>query len=966
MTPRSAGSERPVAASLPIGQVSGAALSWPSEWVCPMSTTAIAGREEELSTIRRFLAELAAGPAALVISGEPGIGKTVLWEIACEDARRHPGWLLSWRGVEAEAMFAFAGLSELLTGVLDGVAPTLAGPRRRALEVALLLAEPNGQAPDAHAIGLALLDVLGALCQTGPVLVALDDVQWLDASSVAVLQVAMRRLRQQPVGVLMTLRDEPRSRMPFELERSFSGQRITRLSLDTLGRGAFKQLFKQRLQAELSPADVALLHEASGGNPFFALELARSGAHLERRSRLRVPDSLSELLGERLARLPGEIGDVVFSVAVAGRPTIDLIAAVLGSVDAVRDALDTAVREGVLVLEGERVRFVHPLLASICYQHAPAKKRRATHRLLAGTVADVEERARHLALSAEGPDAIAAAELDAAAGHAAGRGATAAAADLSELAAVLTASDDASESRRRRLRAANLHRLAGNLERAVTLLEELLAELPSGLERADVLLELATTRKDDLPKMVALCDEALAAAADDAARCTRILAYRSWAYLFEAEIDAALRDARAALRAAEYVGDPTLMTIAIAQVATVETRATDITPGLLERGLALEASLGVRLEYNQSPRVALARRLIGTAELDRARVLLEELENEAATWGSEELRGVLLRSLGRVDWLAGRWDAALERTTLALEFWDQMQAPHGVAFTACLRALLEVDLGRVEEARASAERGIAISRELSDQEWEILSLGALGRLELALGNLTAAGQYMNDLPGRLFALGYQDPTAPVWADAVEVLLALGELEPARIYLDRYEDCARRVDSPLALACVARCRGLLAAAEGDLDAAFEGLGRAVTELEALPYPLEYGRALLCLGSVYRKAKRKGAARDALERSETIFNELGAQLWAEKATAELRRISGRRRGSASLTETEERVARLAAIGRSNKQIAAELLISVHTVGAHLSQVYRKLGISSRSELASTLTAVVAATESASAND
>ena len=172
----------------------------------------------------------------------------------------------------------------------------------------------------------------------------------------------------------------------------------------------------------------------------------------------------------------------------------------------------------------------------------------------------------------------------------------------------------------------------------------------------------------------------------------------------------------------------------------------------------------------------LARRLIGTAELDRARAILEELESEAATWGSEELRGVLLRSLGRVDWLAGRWDAALERTALALEFWEQMQAPHGVALTAPLRALLEVDLGRVDEARASAERGVAISRELSDQEWEILSLGALGRLELALGNLTAAGKYMDELPARLFALGYHDPTAPVWADAVEVLLGLGELE----------------------------------------------------------------------------------------------------------------------------------------------------------------------------------------------
>ena len=345
---RAIGSERRADASLPMRQLSGTPLSRPSEWACPMHTTAIVGREEELSTIRRFLAELAAGPTALVISGEPGIGKTVLWEIACEDARRHPGWLLSWRGVEAEAMFAFAGLSELLAGVLEGVAPTLAGPRRRALEVALLLAEPDGQAPDAHAIGLALVDVLGGLCQTGPVLLALDDVQWLDASSVAVIQVAMRRLRQQPVGVLMTLREEPHSRMPFELERSFSRQRITRLSLSALGQGALKQLLRERLEAELSSADLALLHEASGGNPFFALELARSGAHRERRSRFRVPDSLSALLGERLGGLPGEIADVVLTVAVAGRPPVELIAAVFGSSGAVHDALDVAVREGVL------------------------------------------------------------------------------------------------------------------------------------------------------------------------------------------------------------------------------------------------------------------------------------------------------------------------------------------------------------------------------------------------------------------------------------------------------------------------------------------------------------------------------------------------------------------------------------------------------------------------------------------
>ena len=913
-----------------------------------MQATAIVGREEELYSIRRFLAELVAGPAAFVISGEPGIGKTVLWEIACEDARRRPGRVLSWRGVEAEAMFAFSGLSELLGGVLDGVAPTLAAPRRRALEVALLLAEPNGQAPDAHAIGLALVDVLGALSQMGPVLVALDDVQWLDASSVAVLQVAMRRLREQPVGVLMTLREEPHSRIPFDLERSFSGQRITRLSPSALGPSALKRLFSERLGLEVSGADLALIHVTSGGNPFFALELGRYGARVERGSRFRVPDTLSVLLGERLARLPSEIGEVVFIAAVAGRPPVELIVAVLGSADAVRDALDVAVREGVLVLEGERVRFVHPLLASVCYQQAPAQKRRAAHRLLAGTVVDVEERARHLALAAEGPDAVAAAELDVAADHAAARGATAAGADLSELAAALTAGDDATESRRRRLRAANLHRLVGNLERAVTLLEGLLAELPSGLERADVLLELATTRKDDLPKMVALCDEALAAAAEDDARCTRILAYRSWAYMFEADIDAALRDARAALRAAEHVGDPTLVTVAIAQVANVETRAADITPGLLERGLEIEDSLAYPAGVQPEPPRGLGPK---ADRYCRAGSCARCPGGTGARGGDVGQRGaprglapqswqsrLARRSLGR----CARADGAGARV-LGADAGAAWRGPDGLRQGAARSGSRASRRGaRICRARCRDFAG-AVGPGMGDPQPRGAGTPRAGPREPDRG-----GEVHGRASGQTVCPRLPRPDRSGMGGCGRGVTRARRAQKARAYLDRHEHYARQAGSPLALACVARCRGLLAAAEGDNDAASETLEQAVMELQALPYPLEYGRALLCLGSVYRKAKRKGAARDALERSEAIFKGLGARLWAEKSAAELRRISGRRRGSVSLTETEERVARLAANGRSNKQIAAELLISVHTVGAHLSQIYRKLGISSRSEL------------------
>ena len=197
-----------------------------------------------------------------------------------------------------------------------------------------------------------------------------------------------------------------------------------------------------------------------------------------------MPESLHELLGGRLARLPAETVDVVLHAAALARPTVELVAAAHGDRERVLEALDAAVREGVVELDDSRMRFAHPLLASICYEQAPLWKRRAVHRALAGAVTEVEERARHLALAADGPDAAVASELDAAAEQAAARGATAAAAELSELAAELTPADPAL-ARQRRLRAASFHRLAGDGERAAAMLEQLLPEVPSGVERAE-------------------------------------------------------------------------------------------------------------------------------------------------------------------------------------------------------------------------------------------------------------------------------------------------------------------------------------------------------------------------------------------------------------------------------------------------------------------------------------------------
>ena len=839
--------------------------------------TEVIGRDEELGAIAAFLADVERGPATLVILGEAGIGKTILWEAGVEEATQQFAYVLAHRSVEAEASLAFGGLSDLLAPVLEEIAPALAPPRRRALEVALWLAEPGQQPPDSGAIGLALLDVLRLLADRGPVLVALDDVQWLDSSSALVVPLALRRLRDERVGFLATLRKAPDAAAPFELERSFAGARLRRVSVGPLSLGSLHHLLKERLRLGLTRPELTRVLETSGGNPFLALELGRELVRTGERpvagKALPVPDSLRDLLGGRLARLPADTVDVLVQVAALARPTVELVAAAHGHRGRVLEALDAAVREGVVQLDDSRVRFAHPLLASICYEQAPVWKRRAVHTALAGAIGDLEERARHLALAAEGPDAAVAAELEAAGAQAAARGATAAAAELFELAAERTP-DDPALDRQRRFRAAKLHWLAGARERSAALLERLLEEVPSGLERADIVLALAMTRKADTPKIIALLDEAVAEAAGDDARSARILAFRTGLrLLWGVDVGRALLDARAALERAERAGDPALLAVAIAWVATAEGHAGEITPGLLERGVEIEEHLELELEYAWSPRYVLTRQLLRLGEIERPRSILEELDAQAIARGDEGTRVTVLGSLAQLEWLAGHWQRALDHAAGAHELAEQSQYQHARGWEGRVKALVEADLGLVDEARLSAESCLAFSRSVTLEYFVSMSLGALGHLELALGDLEAAAGYLRELPERLLAAGLNDPTLPVWADAIETMIALGELDQARGYLDSYDVHALRLRSPWAMAAAARCRGLLTAAQDDFEGAFSAFERALVELDAHPYPLERGRALLCLGMVRRQAQQRKTAREALDQALAIFEELG---------------------------------------------------------------------------------------------
>lgn len=301
-----------------------------------------------------------------------------------------------------------------------------------------------------------------------------------------------------------------------------------------------------------------------------------------------------------------------------------------------------------------------------------------------------------------------------------------------------------------------------------------------------------------------------------------------------------------------------------------------------------------------------------------------------------------------LEWFAGRWQRALAHASAALDLAEQLGDDQFRGMVLHGRALVDAHRGDVEAARSAAAEAAEIADAVADAIFPIWNEAVLGHLELSLGEPEAAAAHLRDLPERLTVLGWNDPADSVWPDAIEALVEVGDIERAVSYLARYEALAQRSGSVWARAASARCRGLLSAAQGSFDAAFAAFDQALAEHERMPGSFERGRTLLACGAVRRRARQRGAAREALGAALDIFEQQGAHQWARRASEELARISGRRPAGQELTATELQVARLAAQGRANKQIAVALFMSVHTVEAHLSRVYRKLGVRSRTQL------------------
>jgi DNA-binding CsgD family transcriptional regulator/DNA polymerase III delta prime subunit len=915
-----------------------------------MSRREVIGRDEEVARLHSFVSSLRAGPVALVLAGEPGIGKTTLWHAGVEAARERSLLVLTARPAEAEAKLSFAAVGDLLDPVLDEVLPPLPRPQRRALEIALLLEEAAGPAPDRRAVAVALLTAVRALADTGPMVLAVDDVQWLDAASDSVLRFVARRLGEAAVGLLLAQRIVAPTRAPLDLDRALPGDRLASLQVGPLRVGALHRLLHERLGAAFPRPVLLRLHEASGGNPFFALEIGRA---LERGATrpapgepLPVPRSLDELVRARVASLPTETQATLLAAAALSQPTRALLEAVTPA-DA-QKRLQPALEAHVIELDGERIRFSHPLLAACVYEGAYAEERRAAHARLAAVVSDLEERARHLALAAEGPDPAVAAELDRAALHASARGAPAVAAELSELAARLTPSDDAEARCRRLVEAAEQHHTAGRLARTREILEPLVDELPAGRERARALFQLGWTEQS-WERGHELCEQALAVAREEELLRAKIHHWLGFVWIVRGDLARAGRHAEEAVALAERTGDAVSLVSALSLLVLVDTLAgTPVPEARLDRALALEeAAQGEPLYY--SPSLVHALRLMYRDRLDEARRGYEKALRIVAERGDEEMVCAITLHLAQLECRAGNWDRAAEHAARGYDLCQALGLEDRQGTLRYAQALVAAHQGRVEEGRAFAEEAIAITEASGDAGWEIEARTVLGFLELSLGDPEAAARQLRPLPARLMAMGYGEPgfnqSVP---DLIEALVALGEAEEAHPLTAWLEERGRTLDAPLARARLARCRGLVAAARGDVEAGLAALDAALAEHRRAPVPFERARTLFALGAVRRRAKQKAGAREALAEALAVFERLGAPLWAGKARAELARIGGRPPGGGDLTPTEQRLAELVAEGRSNREVAAALFVTPKTVETTLSRIYGKLGVHSRTQL------------------
>jgi DNA-binding CsgD family transcriptional regulator len=912
-----------------------------------MRAPAAVGREAELAEVDLFLGQVSAASCALALEGDAGIGKTTIWQETVDRARGAGMLVLACRPAAAEAKLSFSGLSDMLAGVQEPAFAALPDLQRNALEVALLRSAPESPALDARLVATALLTLLRELALRTAVLLALDDAQWLDGPTAGVLTFAIRRLDPEPVGVLCASR--PRA-AGLGLLDSVERHRVRRVQLGPLALGALGRVIADRLGRSLPRPALARIAQASRGNPFYALEVARlmvaqTGAD---EARLPVPDDVRTLAASRVSELPAATQRALLRAAVLAEPTTRAIDAA---------PLAPAEERGIIRIdERGRIAFVHPLFAAAISASASAAQRRAAHRAAAEHIGDPEQRARHLASSADRADRAVAAELDAAAELAISRGAPDAAAELIELALERTPARDGELRAERLLRAAGLHLDAGGAGRAGEMLAQLLGSATSDRVRAHGLRLRATreSRSHGFATALATSREALVAAAGEPSMAAAIDLDAAFYLVGTGDVGGALRHAEAAVGRAELPGgDQGVLADALAVSAMVSFLNGDGLPTeRLDRALRLEDPDRRRLAFT-SPQLIAGLLLMWTGRVREAADTLVALRAERRERGVEsDIPTSSLYLVWAYLWL-GQTNRAAEIASADTAAVALLGDPALTALALTSAALVSAQRGELEATREQANAALAQFVKLDWWTATVFPRWALGFGELSAGDPAAAHAALEPLTEMLPSLGLADPIGLVFLpDEIEALVALGELARAQPLIELLRRLGTTHDRPWAIAAAARGRGILAAARGDLEEAVAALGEALAAHDRVEMPFERGRTLLALGRALRRRKQWSAAREALREALALFDQTGAPRWAQATRTEVGRAGERSGEPGDLTATERRIAELAASGLSNQEVAERAFLTVKGVEANLTRAYRKLGIRSRGGLAGAL--------------
>jgi class 3 adenylate cyclase len=907
------------------------------------------GRDAEIQAVSQALAAARLGRSSrLVIRGEPGIGKSALLEYAVAEAESMR--VLAAHGVEFEADVPFAGLHELLRpalSLIERLPPIHAAALRSSLGLG------DRIEADRLIVGAAVLGLISAYAEQVPLLVTVDDAQWLDAASSEAIAFAARRLVADPVAILIAVREGEGSQFP--------AAGWPEIKLGGLDAAAAAKLLEGQAAAPLSRDSLERVVHATGGNPLALVELARSEPQTlsTMHSDLPVATSVERAYLRRAEGMSEGARQVLLLMAAAGASDLRVVQRAAAAMEISAAAFEEAEAAGTLVLvRDDSVEFVHPLARAAAYHAASPSQRRAAHRALAGAMSDPEHadrRAWHLAAAASGWDAEAADALADAAqraressGYRAGAAAMAEAARLTE---------DGALRGDRLFKAAESAWLAGDVEHSVALLaaaRKLTTDTAALVEIDNLDGHIAMRRGAVMQGYRELTAAAAAIEPTDRLKAIRILADASlagYAAGHPEEMLGAAGEALELLRPDDPPEPAVFALVAYGAIAVLAGRGAEGARRLRESVPLFDSIPADSVD----PLLLMCTGIAGLwlREAEVGRELLERALRQARERAPTAALPMVVFMLGRDAAATDRWSIARALYEEAERAARETTQLTWLAGTVAGLAWLDALEGRVEECRAHAVEARQLAEQYGMSFYVSWSMIALGQLELGLGNPEAAVDHFSECAAYLKEIGIDDPDLSPAPDIVDALVHLGREAEAQAICNEYSEQARAKGQPFALARAARARGLLA----DDKKFAEEFDTALRHHEGTTDVFERARTQLYYGERLRRSRRRIAARKLLHSALKSFEQLGAAPWSERALAELQ-ASGEtarvrdERYRQQLTPQELQVALALAEGATTREAATKLYLSPKTVEYHLRHVYDKLEIRTRDELRATL--------------